>query len=108
MNDPKESEQGDRYQYRIAKTAEKDLVALQPKQFKQIVTKIFSLQDNPRPHDCGALQGYEGYRVDQGEYRILYTINDEKKSFDVFRIRKRNDDEAYRNLASVKNLKKKK
>jgi mRNA interferase RelE/StbE len=61
--------------------------------------KIFSLQGNPRTQDYKALKGYEGgYRVDQGEYGILYTIDDENQLVDVFRVGKRNDDEVYRNL----------
>jgi mRNA interferase RelE/StbE len=91
----------ERYSLRIARTAEKDLKVLQPKQFKQMVTKIMSLQANPKPQDCKALQNYEGgYRVDQGEYRILYTINETVKSVDIFRVGKRNDDEVYRNLSN--------
>lgn len=89
----------ERYLLRIAKSAEKELNALQAKQFKQVVAKLFSLQGIPKPHDCKALKGYEdGYRVDQGEYRILYTINDSEKLVDVFRVGKRNDDEVYQNL----------
>ncbi len=69
------------------------------KQFKQVAKKIFSLQSNAKPQDCKALQGYKGgYRVDQGEFRILYTINEELKIVDVFRVGKRNDDEVYKNL----------
>jgi mRNA interferase RelE/StbE len=89
----------DRYTLRVAKTAEKDLLDLPAKQFKQVASKIFSLQGEPRPQDCKALKGYEGgYRVDQGEYRILYTIDDQNQLVDVFRIGKRNDGEVYRNL----------
>jgi mRNA interferase RelE/StbE len=88
----------DRYTLRVAKTAEKDLLDLPAKQFKQVASKIFSLHE-PRPQDCKALKGYEGgYRVDQGEYRILYTIDDQNQLVDVFRIGKRNDGEVYRNL----------
>jgi mRNA interferase RelE/StbE len=89
----------ERYTLRIAKTAEKDLLNLQAKQFKQVVSKIFSLINNPRPQDYAALKGYEGgYRVDQGEYRILYTIDDDNKLVDIFRVGKRNDGEVYQNL----------
>lgn len=89
----------DRYDLRVARTAEKDLLDMQAKHFKQVVSKIFSFQGNPRPQDCKALKGYEGgYRVDQGEYRILYTIDDETKLVDIFRVGKRNDDEVYKNL----------
>ena len=89
----------ERYVLRIAKTAEKDLSDLQTKQFAQVAKKIFSLQGNPKPQDCKQLKGYPGgYRVDSGEYRILYTINLKLKVIDVFRVSKRNDNEVYRNL----------
>ncbi|MBD2390944.1 type II toxin-antitoxin system RelE/ParE family toxin [Aphanizomenon flos-aquae NRERC-008] len=81
----------ERYTLRIARTAEKDLLDLQPKQYKQVVSKILSLQGNPRPQDYAALKGYQGgYRIDQGEYRILYTIDDDNKLVAVFRVGKRN------------------
>lgn len=89
--------ESDRYALRIAKTAEKDLIVLPPKIFKQVVGKLLSLQGEPHPQDCKALKGYPGgYRVDQGEYRILYTI--EEGEVRVFRVGKRNDGEVYRNL----------
>ena len=86
-----------RYALRLTKSAEKQLYDLQPKQFKQVVKKIFSLQAEPRPQDYAPLQGYpDCYRVDQGEYRILYKIEDTEVQ--VFRVGKRNDDEVYENL----------
>ncbi|MEH2364355.1 type II toxin-antitoxin system RelE family toxin [Nostoc sp.] len=89
----------ERYSLRIAKSAEKDLLDLQAKFYKQVVSKILSLQGNSKPQDCKVLKGYEGgYRVDQGEYRILYTIDEESKLVDVFRVGKRNDGEVYKNL----------
>ncbi len=67
----------ERYALRLTKSAEKELYDLQLKQFKQVVKKIFSLQSIPQPQDCKKLEGYEAtYRVDQGEYRILYTIEE--------------------------------
>jgi mRNA interferase RelE/StbE len=87
----------DRYSLRIAKPVVKTLKELPLKVFKQIMIKVISLQAEPRPQDCKALKGYPGgFRVDQGEYRILYTIEDETVS--IFRIGKRNDSEVYRNL----------
>ncbi|MEO3705387.1 type II toxin-antitoxin system RelE family toxin [Trichormus azollae] len=64
-----------------------------------MVSKILSLQGNPRPQDYAALKGYQdGYRIDQGEYRILYTIDEDNKLVDIFRVGKRNDDKVYQNL----------
>ena len=49
------------------------------------------------PQDCKKLEGYEGsYRVDRGEFRILYTIDEGE--VEIFRVGKRNDDEVYQNL----------
>jgi mRNA interferase RelE/StbE len=85
------------YSLMIETSARKSLKALQPKFIKQIVFKIFTLQDNPFPQDCKKLKGYQrGYRVDQGEYRILYTVEEDRVR--IFRIGKRNDDEVYQNL----------
>ena len=85
------------YVLQIDKSVIKTLDALPQKIFKQVVLKLFSLQANPHPQDGKKLKGYEGgYRVDRGEYRILYMIEGEK--IRVFRIGKRNDAEVYRNL----------
>jgi len=85
------------YLLQIAKPAVKTLKSLQLKEFKQVMVKILTLQANPKPQDCKVLKGYPGgYRVDQGEYRILYTI--EGEAVRIFRIGKRNDAEVYRNL----------
>lgn len=85
------------YSLQIGKPAVKRLKMLELKPFKQVMVKILSLQSDPKPQDCKALKGYPGgYRVDQGEYRILYTI--EESTISVFRVGKRNDGEVYRNL----------
>ncbi len=98
MSDESDSPR-ERYALRIAKTAKKDLLDLQTKQFAQVAKKIFSLQRNPKPQDRKQLKGYpSGYRVDQGEYRILYTIDDGLLMVNIFQIGKRNDGEVYHNL----------
>ncbi len=53
----------------------------------------FILQSEPRPHDCRKLAGYDGpgYRVDQGEYRILYEVDDQAQHVTVFLIGHRKD-----------------
>jgi mRNA interferase RelE/StbE len=85
------------YSLQIGKPAVKSLKALELKPFKQVMVKILSLQSDPKPQDCKALKGYPGgYRVDQGEFRILYTI--EENTISIFRVGKRNDGEVYRNL----------
>jgi mRNA interferase RelE/StbE len=46
--------------------------------------------------DAVKLQGYPFYRVDSGEYRIIYFV--EKNILNIKIIGKRNDDEVYKRL----------
>ncbi len=73
------------------------LERLDPKQFRQVVKKIFSLMENPRPPDSRPLQGYPFLRADIGEYRIIYRV--EKDCLKVALVDKRNDDEIYKRLS---------
>jgi mRNA interferase RelE/StbE len=86
-----------KYKLNLKKSVRKELLKLQPKFFKQVMAKILSLIDNPQPQDYKLLQSFSDlYRVDQGEFRILYKIQDNE--IEVFRVGKRNDDEVYENL----------
>lgn len=93
----------DRYLLLIDKSVAKQLQKLPAKQYKQVVSKLLSLTAIPKPQDCKALKGVEGgYRVDSGEYRILYyliePVSDRRGQVQIFRVGKRNDNEVYRNL----------
>ena len=69
----------------------------QPKQYKQIASKIFNLLKIPLPSDSKHLSGYPGYmRVDSGEYRIVYALAD--SVIRIILVDKRNDDEVYKQL----------
>jgi len=82
----------------ISRSALKFLKRLQqPKQYKQIASKIFELQRDPMPPDSKHLSGYPSYfRVDSGEYRIIYTKTDSVIQIAV--VGKRNDDEVYKQM----------
>lgn len=68
---------------------------LPPKQFKQVVAKTLALASNPRPHDSIELKGSSGqFRVDIGEYRVIYEFD--KEEVRVCVIDKRNDGQVYR------------
>lgn len=77
----------------------KFLLGLDPKRYKQVAARIFALHDNPRPHDSENVTGFPGhYRIDQGEYRIVYRIYYEQRLIVIRRAGKRNDDEVYKGL----------
>ena len=83
----------------IEDAANKFMQSLPPKQYKQVAARIFLLSRDPRPADSRPLEGRLGLRrIDQGEYRILYSINDEARILTVRKAGKRNDAEVYRGL----------
>jgi mRNA interferase RelE/StbE len=66
-----------KYSIRIKKTARKELEAINTKADRlRIVKRIQSLADDPRLIGSRKLSGRERYRIRQGRYRILYTIED--------------------------------
>jgi mRNA interferase RelE/StbE len=90
---------GPPYKLLVEDRAQKFLLRLDPKQYKQVAARIFLLSQDPRPHDTRPLQGHPGlWAVDQGEFRIVYTILDTERVIVVCRAGKRNDDEIYRGL----------
>ena len=64
------------YRLQIKPSAVKEIEALPQKDRRRLVAKIQGLSTNPRPPGCEKLSGHELYRVRQGNYRILYTLQD--------------------------------
>ena len=64
------------YSLLIKPSALKELEAIPPKDRRRIVTRIEGLSADPRPHSGEKLSGLEQYRVRQGDYRIVYSIED--------------------------------
>ena len=54
----------------------KDLAAIPKNDLLRIMERIGSLAENPRPVGCEKLSGQEKYRIRQGNYRIIYSIQD--------------------------------
>ena len=67
----------EKYRVEIKKSAVKEIEHLPRRDIKAVLDKISSLAENPRPHDCKKLSGQEKYRVRCGDYRILYSIEDD-------------------------------
>lgn len=67
------------------------------KKLRQVFMKILSLRRNTLPQDAKKLEnfrykGLSGYRVDQGEYRIVYAIDQKSKTIVIGMILNRNED----------------
>jgi mRNA interferase RelE/StbE len=65
------------YQVLIGRQAQKQLEKIPDPDFSRIKDSINNLAENPRPHGCKKLKGRNGYRIRQGNYRIIYDIYDQ-------------------------------
>jgi mRNA interferase RelE/StbE len=84
-----------RYEIVFARSARKELKAISSSLAERILNKVEMLASNPRPAGCKKLRGHANlWRLRVGEYRIIYTIDDEKFVVDISVIRHRS--EAYR------------
>ena len=65
--------------YRIVfkKSVAKDLRQIPKKDIQRILNRIENLKKDPRPVGVEKLNSDEKYRIRQGNYRILYLIEDE-------------------------------
>jgi len=74
------------YDLRIKASAAKALEALPRNDRIRVIRKIQSLAGQPRPHGCEKLSGEEKYRVRQGMYRIVYSIDDDDRNVLIVKI----------------------
>lgn len=81
----------------FAKPAEKTFLGLDRDIQRRIARAIESLGENPRPSGCVKLQGESDlYRIRAGDWRVVYTIQDQKLIVLVLKIGHRR--EIYRDL----------
>ena len=86
-----------RFEILIKPSAVKEIEALGRRSDRQrVVRKIRDLAENPRPAGCRKLTGKEWYRIRQGTFRIVYSIEDERLIVFVVKIGNRKD--IYRSL----------
>ena len=69
----------------------KDLDSIPTTDLKRIMERIGSLAENPRPSGCEKLTAQEKYRIRQGNYRIIYSIQDSQLTIWIVKIDHRRD-----------------
>ena len=79
------------YSLFLKRSAAKELETVAAKDRRRIVDRIQALAGEPRPPGVERLSGAEKYRVRQGNYRILYTIDDDAATVVVIKIGHRRD-----------------
>ena len=83
------------YEIVFARSARKELQALPYTVAERVLEKVELLALNPRPSGCKKLRGHSSlWRIRVGEYRVIYSIDDDNRIVDVSVVRHRS--EAYR------------
>lgn len=57
-------------------SAEKEIETIPRRDLQRIIERIAGLAADPRPHGSEKLSSQERYRIRQGNYRIVYSIQD--------------------------------
>lgn len=85
------------YKVQVQKAPDRVLRRLPKDLLRRITTALDNLTIEPRPSGCKKLAGlHDHYRIRVGDWRIIYTIQDEVLLVVVIEIAPRGD--AYRNL----------
>ena len=65
---------------------QKDFSAIPKKDLRRILDRIAALANDPRPPGCEKLSGQDRYRLRQGRYRIVYSIQDDELTVWVVKV----------------------
>ena len=81
------------YSLSIKPSAAKELEAISEKAtLSRLIEKIKSLATQPRPSGTEKLAGRPNrYRVRQGKYRVIYSVDDQSRVVDVIKVGHRRD-----------------
>lgn len=74
------------YKIFFKRSVEKDFEPIPKKDLKRILDRIKMLSEDPRPSGSEKLTGQERYRVRQGRYRIVYSIQDNELTVWVVKV----------------------
>lgn len=86
----------DSYSLSLAKSAERELRALPKSDRLRVIQRMKGLAKNPRPTDRQKISDQECYRVRQGDYRIVYAVDDTARTVNIVKVGHRR--EVYRDL----------
>ncbi|MCK4863071.1 MAG: type II toxin-antitoxin system RelE/ParE family toxin [Dehalococcoidales bacterium] len=84
------------YEVELRRNAIKSLDRLQEPERSRIISVIQGLEQNPRPRGIEKIRGTELWRIREGDYRLVYHIDDERKIATIVRVGHRRD--VYRGL----------
>lgn len=75
------------YNLLVKRSAEKELRKISSPLLSKVIEKIRSLTAHPRPAGAQMLKGEDRfYRLRQGDYRIIYKVDDERQEVTVMKV----------------------
>ena len=80
-----------KYDIQVRPSVWKDVAKIPKKDLQKILVRIESLRDEPRSAASVKLSGWEYYRIRQGDYRIVYEIDDNHSIVTVAKVGHRGD-----------------
>jgi mRNA interferase RelE/StbE len=79
------------YKISIRRKAQKQLAKIPASDYKKIKQAILDLTQDPRPSGSKKLKGRQGWRIRQGNYRVIYEIQDDQLIVIVLDVGNRKD-----------------
>ncbi len=79
------------YKIYFKKSVWKEFESIPKNDLKKIMKVVESLGNDPRPSGCRKLSGQERYRLRQGRYRIIYSIQDDELTVWIVKVGHRKD-----------------
>jgi len=80
-----------KYEIYFKESVEKDFRAIPKKDLRKIIHRIEALSKDSTPPGHEKLTGQERYRVRQGRYRIIYSVQDQGLTIWIVKVGHRRD-----------------
>jgi mRNA interferase RelE/StbE len=80
-----------RFELRFKPSVVKDLRGIPKVEVRRLLKEMEALRDDPRPAGCEKLTGRDVYRIRQGVYRIVYSVDDAGIVVEVIKVGHRSD-----------------
>jgi mRNA interferase RelE/StbE len=84
------------YRVELRRSSQKFLETIHTQERLKIINALLELEQNPRPRGIEKVRGTELWRIREGDYRIVFFIDDVEKIITIVRIGHRRD--VYRGL----------
>jgi mRNA interferase RelE/StbE len=74
------------YSVLVKRSAERELRAIPKRDLSRTLARIRGLAEDPRPPGSEKLSGHDRNRLRQGDYRVVYGVDDQERIVEVVKI----------------------